>query len=76
MPKKKVTPKKPEKPTTTTTPKPPNDAPLALRLAVLEDVVKRAAQETRAFQTKLDTLAATQGELTRRVADVEKRSAR
>ena len=68
MPKKKVTPKKPEKPTTVAT-----DAPLALRLAVLEDVVKRAAQETRAFQTKLETLTATQGELARRVTDVEKK---
>ena len=52
------------------------DAPLALRLAVLEDVVRRAAQETRAFGAKLDTFAASQTELTRRVADVEKRAAR
>ena len=53
-----------------------SDAPLALRLAVLEDVVRRAAQETRAFQSKLETFAASQTELVRRVADVEKRAAR
>lgn len=52
------------------------DAPLALRLAVLEDVVRRASQETRAFGTKLETFAASQTELARRVADVEKRAAR
>jgi len=50
------------------------DAPLALRLAVLEDVVRRANQETRAFGTKLETFAASQAELARRVADVEKRA--
>ena len=50
------------------------DAPLALRIAVLEDVIRRAAQETRAFQAKLDTFAASQTELARRVADVEKRA--
>lgn len=50
------------------------DAPLALRIAVLEDVIRRAAQETRAFQTKLDTFAASQTELARRVAEVEKRA--
>ena len=71
MPKKKITPKKTETP-----PALASDAPLALRLAVLEDVVRRAAQETRAFHTKLDTFTASQGELARRVADVEKRSAR
>lgn len=50
------------------------DAPLALRVAVLEDVIRRAAQETRAFGTKLETVAASQTELARRVADVEKRA--
>jgi hypothetical protein len=53
-----------------------DDAPFALRLAVLEDVVRRATQETRAFGTKLDTFAASQTELARRVGDVEKRAAR
>ena len=51
------------------------DAPLALRIAVLEDVIRRTAQETRVFQTKLDTFAASQSELARRVADVEKKRA-
>jgi len=51
------------------------DAPLALRLAVLEDTVRRANQDTRAFATKLETFGAYQTELARRVADVEKRAA-
>jgi len=51
-----------------------SDAPLAIRLAVLEDVVRRTAQETRAFGTKLETFGAYQTELARRVADVEKRA--
>ncbi|HEX4517481.1 MAG TPA: hypothetical protein VH054_28240 [Polyangiaceae bacterium] len=53
-----------------------DDAPFALRLAVLEDVVRRATQETRAFGAKLDTFTASQTELARRVSDVEKRAAR
>jgi hypothetical protein len=72
-PKKEEVPKKepaPKKASVT------EDAPLALRLAVLEDVVRRASQETRAFSTKLETFGAYQTELARRVADVEKRAAR
>jgi hypothetical protein len=91
MPKKATSPKKPSKKPAPTLDAPKKeapkedapkkaaikeDAPLALRLAVLEDTVRRAAQETRAFGTKLETFGAYQTELARRVSDVEKRAAR
>ena len=86
MPKKATTPKKSttNKPAPAAAPEAPKsepkkaavkeDAPLALRIAVLEDVVRRASQETRAFQSKLETFAASHNELARRVATVEKRA--
>jgi hypothetical protein len=68
-------PDRPEKPEKAATSRAPNDSPLALRVAVFEDVVRRAAQETRALQTELASVRAAHTELTRRVADVEKRVA-
>jgi hypothetical protein len=66
-------PAKPEKSAKLAPTRAPND--LSLRFAVFEDVVRRASQETRALQTELASVRAAHTELTRRVAEVEKRVA-
>jgi len=48
---------------------------LSVRLAVLEDVVRRSSQETRAARAEVSQLKDAHGELWRRVSEVEKRGA-
>jgi len=48
---------------------------LAVRMAVFEDVIRRASQETRALQAELANVRAAQTDLARRIGDVEKRVA-